>query len=64
MYIIDPEGKLLYAGAIDSIASAQPADIAKAINYVQAGLDEAMAGKPLTTSAKKPYGCGVKYKKP
>ena len=61
MYIINPEGKLLYAGAIDSIPSADKADIAKATNYVQTGLDEAMAGKPLTTSSTKAYGCGIKY---
>lgn len=61
MYIINPEGKLLYAGAIDSIPSADKADIAKATNYVQTGLDEAMAGKPLTTTSTKAYGCGIKY---
>ena len=61
MYIIDPEGKLVYAGAIDSIPSPNKADIDKATNYVQTGLDQAMAGKALTTSSTKPYGCGVKY---
>ncbi len=61
MYIINPEGKLLYAGAIDSIPSADKTDIAKATNYVQTGLDEAMSGKPLTTSSTKAYGCSVKY---
>ncbi len=62
MIIISPEGKVVYTGAIDSIASADKNDIAKATNYVQTGLEEAMAGKPLTKPMSKPYGCGVKYK--
>ncbi len=61
MYIINPEGKLVYAGAIDSIPSADPADLAKANNYVKAGLDAALSGKPIETSATKSYGCSVKY---
>ncbi len=63
MYIIDPSGKLVYEGAIDSIASADPADIAKATNYVQTSLDDALAGKPVEKTQTKPYGCSVKYKK-
>lgn len=62
MVIVDPEGKVVYTGAIDSIASPKTDDIAKATNYVQTGLDEALAGKPLSKSMSKPYGCGVKYK--
>ena len=63
MYIIDPEGKLIYEGAIDSIASADKEDISKATNYVQTSLDEALAGKPVDKAQTKPYGCSVKYKK-
>lgn len=61
MFVINPEGKIVYEGAIDDRASANPADIAKATNYVRAALDEAMAGKPVTTANTKPYGCSVKY---
>ena len=61
MFLINPEGKLLYAGAIDSIPSADKDDIAKATNYVRTGLEEAMAGKTLGTATSKPYGCSVKY---
>ena len=62
MFIINPEGKIVYEGAIDSIASADKADISKATNYVRAGLDEALAGKPVAKPMSKPYGCSVKYK--
>ena len=62
MYIIDPQGKLLYAGGIDSIASSSPEDIKKATNYVKQGLGEAMAGKPISQATTRPYGCSIKYK--
>ena len=62
MYIVDPQGRLIYAGGIDSIPTGRPADIAKATNYVLAGLNEALAGKPLTAASTAPYGCSVKYK--
>lgn len=62
MFVINPEGNVIYQGAIDSIASADAGDIAKATNYVKAALEEAMAGKPVTTAETKPYGCSVKYK--
>jgi peroxiredoxin len=61
MYVIDPAGKLVYAGAIDSKPSANPADIATATNHVNAALAETLAGKPVTTAATQPYGCSVKY---
>ena len=62
MFIINPDGKVVYEGAIDSIASADKDDIGKATNYVATGLDNALAGKPLGKSMSKPYGCSVKYK--
>ena len=61
MYIIDPKGILVYQGAIDDIRSTNPDDVAKARNYVSAALDEAMAGKPVSTPSTKSYGCSVKY---
>ena len=61
MYIIDPQGVLVYQGAIDNIRSTNPDDVAKAKNYVSAALDEVMAGKPVSTPSTKSYGCSVKY---
>jgi hypothetical protein len=52
---------LIYNGAIDSKASPNPADISSSDNYVKIALDEALAGKPITTATTKPYGCSVKY---
>ena len=61
IFLIDPEGKLLYQGAIDSVASTQTADIEAAENYLLAAYRSAQAGDPVEKSATKPYGCGVKY---
>ena len=62
MYIVDPQGRLIYAGGIDSIASSDPEDIKKAVNYVRQGLNEALAGKPISAATTRPYGCSIKYK--
>ena len=61
MYVINPEGKLIYSGAIDSIRSANAADCATATNYIREALDAALAGKSVPTPETKSYGCSVKY---
>ncbi len=61
MYVINPEGTLVYNGAIDSIRSANPKDIAKAENYVTSALAAVKAGEPVKTPATQAYGCTVKY---
>lgn len=61
MFVLDPAGRLVYMGAIDSIPSFSADDIAKADNYVAKALDEVQAGKPVTTAQTKSYGCSVKY---
>ena len=62
MYIISPQGRLVYAGGIDNIRSASAADIPKASNVVNAALAELGAGKTITTPTSIPYGCLVKFK--
>ena len=62
MYIVDAKGTLVYAGAIDSIPSARPADIEKATNHVKAALGDMAAGKPVATPVTRAYGCTIKYK--
>jgi peroxiredoxin len=61
MFVIDPEGNLIYEGAIDSKASTDPADIQSSTNYVKVALDDALAGKPVATAKTKAYGCSIKY---
>ena len=61
MFVINPDGKLIYEGGIDNRPTPDPADIPGATNYVRAALDESMAGKPVAVATSRPYGCGVKY---
>lgn len=61
MFIIGKDGKVAYAGAIDSIPSANKDDVAKAENYVALALDELLAGKEVTKQNTTAYGCSVKY---
>ena len=61
MYIINKDGKLVYAGGIDDKASTDLEDIKGAKNYVSLALDELLAGKNVSVQSSKPYGCSVKY---
>ena len=61
IFIINPEGVLIYAGAIDDKPGPDPAAIESANNYVTATLTSAMAGKPVEVKTTESYGCGVKY---
>ena len=62
MYIINPEGVLIYAGGIDNIASTDIDDLEEATNYVEEVLNSAMTGKVVPVKGSRPYGCSVKYK--
>jgi peroxiredoxin len=62
MFIINPQGTLIYAGGIDDRASTNREDIKGAVNYVRETLDAAMSGKPVKVSTSRSYGCSVKYK--
>jgi hypothetical protein len=61
MFVIAGDGTLVYAGAIDSIPSADQADIAQATNYVRAALGALKAGRPVAVATSRAYGCSVKY---
>ncbi len=61
MFIITPDGKIAYNGAIDSIKSNKVEDVATAVNYVTTGLAALKAGKAPDPALTVPYGCDVKY---
>jgi len=61
MFVIDAEGTLAYAGAIDSDSSFKAEAIDGATNYVMAAVNALAEGKPVEVSSTKPYGCSVKY---
>jgi peroxiredoxin len=61
IFIINPDGVLIYQGAIDDKPSVDPQDIPQSVNYVQKALDASMAGQPVEIPSTIPYGCSVKY---
>ncbi len=61
MYVIDPAGKLAYAGAIDDKPSSSASSLNGARSYVRQAVAELKAGKAVSEPATKAYGCVVKY---
>jgi peroxiredoxin len=61
MFLINPQGVLIYSGAIDDKPTPDPSTVATANNYVRAAFDEATAGRSVSVPTTKPYGCSVKY---
>jgi hypothetical protein len=61
MVVINPQGVVIYDGAIDDKPTTDLSDIQGATNYVSLALEQSIAGKQVQTSATRPYGCSVKY---
>jgi len=61
MFVINAEGTLVYKGGIDSIKTANPADIPKAVPYVKESLEAVAAGEKVPNPSTAPYGCSIKY---
>jgi len=58
MYVINPEGQLVYNGAIDNSPNGRSQGEYQ--NFVSMALD-CLAERPEIDFGAKPYGCGVKY---
>jgi hypothetical protein len=61
MYVIDVKGELRYMGGIDSIATTDVSDIAKAEPYLKEAMLAVVDGRPVAHPVTRPYGCGIKY---
>ena len=61
MYIVDPEGTLVYMGGIDDKPTSRHSSVEDAKNYVRQALAEMRAGQPISEASTRPYGCSVKY---
>ncbi|HSY17086.1 MAG TPA: redoxin domain-containing protein [Candidatus Acidoferrales bacterium] len=60
VFVVTADGTLAYNGAMDD--RPEPfGDPRTAKNYVRAAVDELLAGKPVTVTQTKPYGCSVHY---
>ena len=60
MYVIDEQGVVRYAGAIDDDPRGNKKE--GTTNYVKTAVDALLSGKPVPASTTEPYGCSVKYK--
>jgi len=63
MFVIDPQGVLVYQGAIDNSpdGEGESPQGGKLVNYVQAALGALGTGQDVGVKNTKAYGCGVKY---
>jgi peroxiredoxin len=61
MFVIDKNGALQYMGGMDSLATTDEADIARAEPYLKEAMLAVDQGNPAPHPVTKPYGCSVKY---
>jgi hypothetical protein len=61
LFVIDARGELKYMGGIDSLATADVADIPRAEPYLKEALLAVVDDKPVAHPVTRPYGCSVKY---
>jgi hypothetical protein len=61
LFVINPDGLVIYAGAIDDKRSVSVENVKGAKNFVESTLNEGLAGIPVSTPSTQPYGCPVKY---
>lgn len=61
MFVIDPNGVLVYAGAIDDRRTANVADVKTAQNYVVQAFSDLRAGRPVSAASTNAYGCTIKF---
>lgn len=61
MFVINADGALAYAGAIDDNDSPRHETVEGATNYVVNAVSALKTGESVAVSTTQPYGCGVKY---
>jgi len=64
MYVIDAQGTLVYAGAIDNSpdGEGESPQGGTLVRYVEEAIADVAEGKPVRTSQTEAYGCTVKYR--
>ena len=61
MYVITGDGTLVYMGGIDDKPTTRLEDLKTANNFVDAALNELVAGKTVSIKTSRAYGCTIKY---
>ena len=59
IFIINPKGRVIYRGALDSSSSSAPTENKEITNYVNLAIAEAKAGAPLSHAKTEPDGCEI-----
>ncbi len=62
VYVIDPQGSVVYQGAIDNDPYGDKPE-SEIRNYINVVVDDLLAGRKVSVSNTQPYGCSVKYSK-
>jgi peroxiredoxin len=62
MFVINPQGRLVYAGGIDDVPTNKVEDLKRAKQLVRLALADVKAKRPVAIPSSRPYGCAVKYK--
>lgn len=60
MYVINPEGTLVYAGALDNAPRNEVPDVGRK-SFVVEALEATLAGQAVKAEQTQPWGCSVKY---
>jgi alkyl hydroperoxide reductase subunit AhpC len=60
MFVIDPQGVLAYAGALDNAPMGKPKG-GNRVPYLENALTDVLRGEKPGTAKTPPYGCSVKY---
>jgi peroxiredoxin len=61
MFVISPEGRVVYNGAIDDQPDTDPASLEGATNYLVSAMTALSEGREADPARTEPYGCSVKY---
>ncbi|HZE44709.1 MAG TPA: redoxin domain-containing protein [Steroidobacteraceae bacterium] len=61
LFVIDKNGTLQYMGGMDSLATVDEADIARAEPYLKEAMLAVVQGNPVPHPVTTPYGCSIKY---
>ena len=61
MFVVGSDGTLVYAGGIDDGETMNPKKVLAAHNYVQAALEDIVAGKAVRVATTQPFGCALAY---
>ncbi|MDZ4699046.1 MAG: redoxin family protein [Rhodothermales bacterium] len=59
--VVNPDGLIVYSGALDDQPKATEESLSQAVNYVAQALEDALGGRAVAVPRTEPYGCDVRY---